>query len=457
MKASENINRKTYDKALVVGLGKTGLSCARFLAQRGFQVAVTDSRESPPGLTELREAVPNIAVFLGGFDSQVFSASEIIILSPGVSPSEPLVLDAAARGVPIIGDIEVFAQFSNAPVIGITGSNGKSTVTTLVAELLQAAGRKVGVGGNLGTPALELLRGDYDVYVLELSSFQLETTYSLECAASVVLNLSPDHIDRHKTLSAYEQAKMRIYRGEGSVVVNSDEPLIEGAALSGRHLVKYSVSKTLGDVDVGLTKHQGEEWIVAGGELILPVTKLKLKGQHNISNVLAALSLLVAFNVPLEGLQEVLTRFSGLAHRMQLVEENAHLTWINDSKATNVGATMAALQGLPGKIILIAGGQAKGGDFSVLKDAVKNKTRAVILLGEDAGLIEEAIDGVVPVVRVNTMSDAVHEAARLAQTGDTVLLSPACASFDLYQDYAARGNAYIKAVRTLSSAKVGAS
>ncbi len=453
MKALKSINQKAYDKALIVGLGKTGLSCARFLAQRGFQVAVTDSRESPPGLTELREAVPNTAVFLGGFDSQVFSASEIIILSPGVSPREPLVLEAAARGVPVIGDIEVFAQFSNVPVIGITGSNGKSTVTTLVAELLQAAGRKVGVGGNLGTPALDLLCGEHDVLVLELSSFQLETTYSLECAASVVLNLSPDHIDRHKTLSAYEQAKTRIYRGAGSVVINSDEPLLEGVELADRKLVKYSMFKDQSDVNVGLTRHQGEAWIVVEGRLILPTSKLKIRGQHNISNVLAALSFLVALNVPLDGVQEVLMRFSGLPHRMQLVEVNDSLVWINDSKATNVGATMAALQGLPEKIILIAGGQAKGGDFSVLKGVVENKVRAVILLGEDASLIEDAIGSVVPVVRVKTMGEAVREAASLAQAGDTILLSPACASFDLYQNYEARGNAYVKAVHALYSVK----
>ena len=454
METSESMNQKAYDKALIVGLGKTGLSCARFLAQRGFQVAVTDSREAPPGLSDLREAVPNMAVFLGGFDAQVFAAAEIIILSPGVSPREPLVLEAVARGVPIIGDIEIFAQYVQTPVIGITGSNGKSTVTTLVAELLRAAGYQVGAGGNLGTPALDLLDGDKkDFYVLELSSFQLETTHTLNCAASVVLNLSADHIDRHESLLAYGQAKANIFRGTGCVVINDDEPTIDGVDLSQRRCVRFGTSKDQVSLTVGVKNHKGEEWIVAGGVLILPVAKLKLRGRHNLSNVLAALSVLVALEVSLGSVQEVLMQFVGLPHRMQFVAKQDNLVWINDSKATNVGATIAALLGLSSRVVLIAGGQGKGADFSALKTVVQDKVRAVVLFGEDAKLIESAINQVVPVVHVTSMIDAVKEAFRLAQEGDTVLLSPACASLDQYKGYEDRGNKYIKAVHELHPVK----
>ena len=451
MSAMESIDLKAFNKALIVGLGKTGLSCARFLAQQGYQVAVIDSRETPPCLDELRESVPNAAVFLGGFDPQVFAMAETIVLSPGVSPNEPLVVEALARKIPVIGDIEIFAHYARAPVIGITGSNGKSTVTTLVADMLKAAGYQIGVGGNLGTPALELLsEAKKDYFVLELSSFQLETTHTLNCAASVILNLSPDHIDRHGALISYAQAKLRITHGTGWVVINDDETLPVEIDCTGRKVMHYGLS-TNEKSALTVGQYQGEEWIIAETEPVLPVSQLKLRGRHNLSNILAALSLVKAVGVSLKDVIEPLKAFTGLPHRMQAVTEQNGIHWINDSKATNVGATIAALSGLDGKSVLIAGGQGKGADFSPLKEVIQAKARAVVLLGEDAQQIAAAIGDKVPVVCVTTMREAVKEAAQLAVSGDNVLLSPACASFDMFSSYENRGNVFVSEVHALAT------
>ena len=442
---------KVFKKALIVGLGKTGLSCARFLAQYGYEVAIADSREAPPALDALRDVVPNAAVFLGEFDPKVFEMAETIILSPGVSPQETLISQAQARGIPVIGDVEVFARFVQAPVIGITGSNGKSTVTTLTADLLEAAGYSVGVGGNLGTPALDLLLEDKkDVYVLELSSFQLETTSSLNCAAAVVLNISPDHIDRHGSLAAYSEAKERIFQGSGSVVINDDMPALD-VDLSNRKIVRYGVSNN--DVTLGVRMQGDEEWIVDGQNALLPVSQIKLQGRHNLSNVLAALSLLKCLGVSLPSVVEALKAFAGLPHRMQFVASYDDVTWINDSKGTNVGATVAALSGLAGNVILIAGGQSKGADFSPLEKAVEKKAKAVILIGQDASQIEKALESTVTVKQAQSMDEAVETASQMAVGGDVVLLSPACASFDMFKDFEDRGNAFIKAVHALYSTK----
>lgn len=442
---------KVFKKALIVGLGKTGLSCARFLAQHGYEVAIADSREAPPALDALRDVVPNAAVFLGEFDPKVFEMAETIILSPGVSPQETLIAQAQARGIPVIGDVEVFARFVQAPVIGITGSNGKSTVTTLTADLLEAAGYSVGVGGNLGTPALDLLLEDKkDVYVLELSSFQLETTSSLNCAAAVVLNISPDHIDRHGSLAAYSEAKERIFQGSGSVVINDDMPALD-VDLSNRKIVRYGVSNN--DVTLGVRMQGDEEWIVDGQNALLPVSQIKLQGRHNLSNVLAALSLLKCLGVSLPSVVEALKAFAGLPHRMQFVASYDDVTWINDSKGTNVGATVAALSGLAGNVILIAGGQSKGADFSPLEKAVEKKAKAVILIGQDASQIEKALESTVTVKQAQSMDEAVETASQMAVGGDVVLLSPACASFDMFKDFEDRGNAFIKAVHALYSTK----
>lgn len=434
-------------KTLIVGLGKTGLSCARYLADQGISVAVTDSRDQPPGLEALKADLPDMALFLGGFDPVVFAAAERLVVSPGVPVSEPLISAAMARGVPVVGDIEIFAQATNAPVVAITGSNGKSTVTTLVGAMAAQAGMHAQVGGNLGKPALDLLDRDAELYVLELSSFQLETTSSLCPKAAVVLNISSDHMDRYADVSAYSQVKSGIYRQAEIGVFNLDDPMV--AAM--RHGAESELLYTLGKPGAncfGLRLIDGVEWICYEQRAMLPAADLLIPGRHNLSNALAALALGSAMGLPEKAMLDALKQFQGLPHRTQFVTEHAGVCWYNDSKGTNVGACIAALRGFAGagKTVLIAGGDAKGADFSDLAPVVAQTTRAVILIGRDAPYIKQALSGAVPVLHAETMEQAVTIAAEQAENGDQVLLSPACASFDMYSGYEQRGNVYMDAV-----------
>jgi len=438
-------------RALVVGLGRTGLSCARFLAARGVEIAVTDSRAAPPGLEALREALPDAAVFLGDFDAAAFAQADTIVLSPGVSRREPLVRAAEARGAEIIGDIELFARYADAPVVAITGSNGKSTVTTLVGEMARAAGRDARVGGNLGIPALDLLvQGEApDLYVLELSSFQLETTYSLNARAAAVLNVSEDHLDRYDGMDDYLAAKARIFHGEGTAVINADDPRVAALAapLPAGRVVRFTLGEPAAG-EFGVRTRQGAPWLYRGEEALVAVAELGLRGWHNVANALAALALGEAAGLDRGPMLTALREFTGLPHRSQFVAERAGVAWFNDSKGTNVGATLAALRGLPGeRIVLIAGGRGKGQDFSALRSVVAERGRAVVLIGEDAALIEAALAGTVAVERAEDMAAAVAAAARLAQAGDSVLLSPACASFDMFSGYEQRGEVFMARVR----------
>ncbi len=470
---------------LIVGLGKTGLSCARFLAKRGEHFAVIDSRANPPELAALRREFPEAEAHLGGFDPMVIFSAERLIVSPGVALSEAPITAAVNRGAEALGDIELFARAvqgstsaagggmpgaaavqgstsaaggrmpgaaaAHAPVIAITGSNGKSTVTTLVGEMLAEAGKRVRVGGNLGTPALDLLEDEApDCYVLELSSFQLESTSSLNAAAAAVLNLSSDHMDRYRDMTEYAAAKARIYRGDGVMVVNQDDPVVMAMAERGRRLVRFGLGAPAAG-DFGVVERAGLPWLAKGEHVLMSAAELRIKGQHNIANALAALALGEAVGAPMDGMLATLRRFAGLPHRTQWVATSGGVTWYNDSKGTNVGATLAALQGMPGKVVLIAGGQGKGQDFTPLKDAAAAKARAVILLGRDAALIERALAGVVPVVLVAEMDEAVVRARELAQAGDTVLLSPACASLDMFKGYDHRGDVFTAAVRSVLS------
>ncbi|TPW16990.1 MAG: UDP-N-acetylmuramoylalanine--D-glutamate ligase, partial [Halothiobacillaceae bacterium] len=407
MQHAVGLDKQQKCKTLVVGLGKTGLSCARFLVEQGSPVAVTDSREHPPGLAELRETLPNVAVFLGGFDELAFSSAEQIVVSPGVSIKEPLIAAAAARGIPVIGDIELFVQHAKAPIVAITGSNGKSTVTTLVGELLQCAGYKVAVGGNLGTPALTLLADDCDVYVMELSSFQLETTFSMNAAAAVVLNISPDHLDRYESMAAYAAAKMTVYRGDGVVVINRDEPLTAHWLTASRQWRSFGLSQPQQPEEFGIGEYAGQTWLMRGTTPLLPEEALTLRGRHNVANVLAALALLDALGVVAERVLERVKSFQPLQHRMQRVAEQGGVCWYNDSKGTNVGATTAALAGVPGSVVLIAGGIGKGADFTPLRQVVAAKARAVVLIGQDAKLLAEVLAGTAPLVYATTMGEAV--------------------------------------------------
>lgn len=437
-------------RVLIVGLGKTGLSCARFLHARGYEVAITDTRAAPPGLDAVREELPDLAVFVDGFDAGAFERADCVVLSPGVALREPLVAGAQRRGIPVLGDVEIFARYARAPVVAITGSNGKSTVTTLLGEMARHAGRTVRVGGNLGPPALELLDVDEpDLYVLELSSFQLETTDSLRAAAAAVLNVSEDHMDRYPSLAQYAAAKARVLDGAAGAVINADDATVMAMLDVQRpeRVVSFSLGAPVGD-GYGIREQAGKAWLARGGELLLAVDELHIFGRHNHANALAALALGELADLPRPAMLEALARFTGLPHRCQWVAQHNEVTWFNDSKATNVGATLAALAGIAaGRIVLIAGGQGKGQDFAPLREALQRRARALVLFGEDAPLIAGAVGNVVPVHQVATLADAVATAAGAAQAGDAVLLSPACASFDMFSGYEDRGTQFIAAVR----------
>ena len=438
---------------LIVGLGTTGMSCIRHLADGASPLAVVDSRRAPPALDVLRAEYPQISPVLGKFEPALFCNAARIVLSPGVSPAEPVIRRAREFGVPVIGDIELFAREADAPVAAITGSNGKSTVTSLLGEMVRCGGKRVRVGGNLGPPALSLLEKDApDLYVLELSSFQLETTCSLQPVVSAVLNVSHDHMDRHGSLDAYVAAKKRIFAGSGAMVLNLDDSLVAVMAESGRRRIGFTLSEPA-DGDFGLRAAGGVTWIARGAERLLPAGELPLAGKHNVANTLAALAMAEALNIPDPARRRGISRFRGLPHRCELIAEKDKVRWYNDSKGTNVGATMAAIRGLgeARPLVLIAGGDAKGADFTTLRDPVKKHVRVVVLFGRDAPLIERALAGTVPIRLARDLGSAVAAAGAAARAGDAVLFSPACASFDMFADYQARGRAFCRAVREITA------
>jgi len=437
-------------RSVIVGLGRTGLSAARHLAARGHRLVVTDSRAEPPGLAELRRVVPQAATVLGGFDPAVLEGADQIVVSPGVPLGEPFLRMAAERGLDLVGDIELFAREAGGCVVGITGTNGKSTVTTLVGEFAREAGIEVRVGGNLGEPALDLLDGPpAAMYVLELSSYQLETTRSLQLEAAAVLNVTPDHLDRYAGLAEYASAKARIFEHATTAVVNLDDPLVVRMPRPGQRRVGFSLTR--GDADFRIVDRGGEEWLAEGTEALLPRSALRLPGRHNAANALAALAVGSVAGLPREAMAEVLRRFGGLPHRAERVRDWRGIAWIDDSKGTNVGATAAAIAGLEGPLVLIAGGEGKGQDFAPLGAACTGKVRHAVLIGRDAPLIADALRASCPVSFADSMEHAVAAAASVARSGDTVLLSPACASFDMFRDYAHRGQAFAAAVRGLPS------
>ena len=433
-------------QTLIVGLGKTGLSCARYLAAQGESCVVTDTRSQPPGLNELRSEFPDMPVHVGGFRDDDFFDAKRLIVSPGISLQDAHVSAAVARGAEVLGDIELFARSVIAPVVAITGTNGKSTVTTLLAEMAIASGRKVRAGGNLGLPALELLgNDDIDLYVLELSSFQLETTRSLNAAAAVVLNITPDHMDRYDSLEQYRKTKATVYNGNGVMIINNDDPDVRELADPQREVIRFGLGKPQ-QGEFGLVQNGADDYIAFGQQQLMPTNELKIPGQHNQSNALAALALGYAINLDMSAMLDTLRHFKGLAHRSEWVAEHNGVRWFNDSKATNVGATIAALQGMPGPLVLIAGGDGKAADFSALHDVIAKHCREVILLGRDAKKIDQAINNAVPVYHAADMRDAVCIARDITKPDDSVLLSPACASFDMYSNYMERGDDFIKSV-----------
>ncbi|NJO16504.1 MAG: UDP-N-acetylmuramoyl-L-alanine--D-glutamate ligase [Thioploca sp.] len=438
-----------------MGMGKTGIACARFLIQKKAQVVVMDNRVKPPGLSILQQDLPEINYLTGRFDAEQLAQATEIVISPGISLREPTLTLAKTIGVPIISEIELFARYVNAPIVAITGSNGKSTVTTLIGEMAKQAGWQVQIGGNLGTPAIELLCYPApDLYVLELSSFQLETTYSLNPKAAVVLNISEDHMDRYQHLDEYIAAKQRIYSGDGVVVINADDPRVIALLPPNRRFLSFSLQAHQGDFRVA--QYDGELYLIRVQETVvtplLPIKAIKLPGRMMQANVLAALALGEAIGLPLRSRLETTQSFVGLSHRCVWVANKQGIDWYNDSKGTNVGATIAAIQNLdkPGHVILIAGGDGKGADFTPLAATITQHCQACVLIGRDAPLIAAALKKSIPVYYAQSMVTAVLQAATLAKPGDAVLLSPACASFDMFNNYEHRGQVFETAVHQLA-------
>ncbi len=434
---------------VIVGLGATGFSCARFLQAQGVPMIMMDTRAAPSNLQEFQEAYPEVPVSLGGFDETILSQASCIVLSPGIALREPAIAKQLANGKEVIGDVELFARAVRAPVIAITGTNAKSTVTTLVGEMAKEAGFEVEVGGNLGVPALDLLMQSpkANLFVLELSSFQLETTHTLRAKVATVLNITPDHMDRYDTVEDYANAKHRIYQHTEIAVCNRDDMATDTNATSEK------IMFTLGSPaagEFGLMQAEGGTWLAHGNQLLMNVRELPVMGKHYQANALAALAIGHGFGFSMEAMLTVLHRFAGLPHRCQFVREWKGVRWYNDSKGTNVGATLAAIEGLgseiDGKLVLIAGGVGKNADFHPLVPCLEKYTSHIVLIGEASQEIDKAIDGKVPTHFANTLDDAVTLCAELSRPNDCVLLSPACASFDMFKHYAHRGEVFTNIV-----------
>ena len=456
-------------KILVLGLGDTGLSCARWLAARGADVSVADTRTTPPHAVRLAEWLPQVPLITGPFDDAHLQAADMLVVSPGIPLAEPAVARAIAAGIEVVGDVELFARATRAlnaarqhpmRVVAITGSNGKSTVTAMCGDMCRMAGLSTCVAGNIGLPVLDALyeieQGNTpapQVWVLELSSFQLETTSSLNADAATVLNLSEDHMDRYPDMDDYAAAKARIFSGDGVQVVNRDDARSLAMALPGRRVVSFGLDRCPKNEHFGLC----EDELCLGGDMLMPLSALPVTGLHNAANALAALALTRALGLPMEALLRGLVHFKGLPHRVEKVAELDGVTWYDDSKGTNVGATEAALYGMGDrKAVVILGGDGKGQDFSPLKAAVAANARAVLLIGRDAGLIAAAIaDSGVEAYPAASLQDAVEHARRLARPGDAVLLSPACASFDMFRNYVHRAEVFVEAVNQMAAERTG--
>lgn len=459
-------------KVLVLGLGDSGLSMARWLHRKGAQVRVADSRKQPPHAAQLAKELPQVPLERGPFRDSSFSGIDMIAISPGVALRESRVSEALNAGVFVAGDVELFAQalksFAEAKVIAVTGSNGKSTVTSMAGAMCRAAGLNTVVAGNIGLPVLDALtqvetqmrqgKQAPDVFVLELSSFQLETTYSLDAGAATVLNLCQDHLDRYDSMAEYAAAKARIFSGHGVQVVNREDDFSRRLADPARAVLSFGLGTPGSNREWGMVVSGGEPWLAQGEMKLMPLKELPLAGLHNAANALAALALCRAIGMEYAPLLSALKKFAGMPHRVQKVAEIRGVAFYDDSKGTNVGATVAALTGMPQKVVLIAGGEGKGQDFFPLKSAIAAHARALVLIGRDADNIAKAVAGCgVPLLRAATMEDAVILSFSKAQRGDAVLLSPACASFDMFRNYEHRAEVFVRAVQGLQAQpKVGA-
>ncbi|WP_027468630.1 UDP-N-acetylmuramoyl-L-alanine--D-glutamate ligase [Deefgea rivuli] len=461
---------------IVVGLGETGLATARWLVSKGACVTVADSRSTPPNLESLQAELPQVTLRLGAFNVDTFADADLLITSPGVPLATPEIAAAIAHGINVIGDVELLAQVlvgKPSKVIAITGSNGKSTVTTMVAQMCEAAGKTTVMAGNIGVPVLAALieweaRGEWpDFWVLELSSFQLETTFSLAPIAATVLNVSEDHLDRYAGMKEYAATKASIFAGVGVQVLNREDGWCRGMSRQGREIIWFGADTPRNAAEYGLLEIEGDFSLRCGEVELLKASELPLAGLHNAVNALASIALCRAAGLPIEPLVSALKNFKGLPHRVEFVAEVNGVAYYDDSKGTNVGATEAALKGMTRPVVLIAGGDGKGQDFSPLFDACERICRAVLLIGRDAPAIaevlneatsaylavdeddEEGDDNYLPVMMVPTLEMAVSVASNFAEAGDVVLLSPACASLDMFKNYHHRAEVFIAAVKDL--------
>ncbi len=454
------MNQLRGQSVLVLGLGETGLSLARYLSAQGARLRVADSRNAPPGIAILRRELPQTEVHCGAFKDELLQGIDRIAISPGIPLAEPFVQRAIARGISVVGDIELLAQQLESgnyrrttKVIAITGANGKTTVTSMVGAMCAGAGLDSQMAGNISPAVLDALREreqQPQVWVLELSSFQLETTFTLDADAAVVLNVTEDHLDRYDDMDSYAAAKARIFRGSGVQVLNRDDARSAAMRIAGRRQTSFGLNPPVGPNDWGITREGAVTWLMQGVQKIMRADELQVSGLHNVANALAALALCRALNLPLTPLVQALRTYKGLAHRVEKVAEVAGITYYDDSKGTNVGATEAALKGLGKPVVVILGGDGKGQDFSPLKDAVAQHVRAAVLIGRDAPLIEKALQGCgKPILKARDMEEAVRIATQNARAGDAVLMSPACASFDMYRNYLHRAEDFVSVVKKL--------
>ncbi|WP_315074807.1 UDP-N-acetylmuramoyl-L-alanine--D-glutamate ligase [Acinetobacter guillouiae] len=439
---------------VVAGLGISGVSAVNFLHENGYRVAVTDSREVPPGHEQIPAAVQTS---FGQLDQDLLLQAEEIVISPGLDPQLPAIQAAIAKGIPVISEIQILRRATDKPIVAITGSNAKSTVTTLIGLMAQDAGVKVAVGGNLGRPALDLTHDDPDVYILELSSFQLEATSSLNAEVAVVLNMSEDHLDRHGDMAGYHAAKHRIFQGVKKVVYNRDDSLtrplvpdvtpMQSFGLNAPDLKQYGI----------LREDNGTIWLARGRERLLKSSDMYIQGTHNVANALACLALGEAIGLPMDKMLETLKTFKGLEHRCEFVKEVNGVRYYNDSKGTNIGATLAALDGLGaaieaqgGQVAIILGGQGKGQDFTALRESLQKYAKVAVLIGEDRSIIENAIAGTTTLLHAASLQQAVELCQQHTHAQDVVLLSPACASFDMFTGYPERGHRFVEYVNALN-------
>lgn len=438
-------------KNLVFGLGASGLSVARYLMRKAANAIYVDTRANPPGLDALKELRPDAEINLGRPPTELLRGVSRVIVSPGIPDSDPFVTEARKQGLQVISDIALFVAEAHAPFVAVTGSNGKSTVTTLIAMMCEAAGKRSLAGANLGTPALDLLTQDTpDLYVLELSSFQLQRTPSLPAKVSVLLNISPDHLDWHSSVDEYRAAKYRIYREAEAAVFDRHDELVKSHLPASVPAISFAMDRPA-EGQYGIIVEDGQAFLARGEQLLLATSDIALVGAHNQANALAALAAGELMGFPMSAMLQVLNEFPGLPHRMQFVRHLNGADYINDSKATNVGAATAAVVSVPGPVVLIAGGDGKGSEFGEFARTVCTKLRAAVLIGRDAPRIADAFDQLAPVFMAGNMKNAIHKAAELAQPGDTVLLAPACASFDQYRNYEQRGDDFSDLVRALPS------